>query len=166
MVSEPGTPSGAEGDALVADDGEAVLAVFSADCATVALASPEGVMAAIHAGWKGVVAGVMGQAVEAVRSLGATSVFAGLGPCIGPECYEFGPDDLERVVAVAGPRARSVTRWGTPALDLPAAVAACLDASGAELVAADGTCTGCSQSHYSYRASGAVERQALVVWRA
>jgi polyphenol oxidase len=165
VVARPGMACGADADALVADDPEVALAVFSADCATIALASPEGVMAAVHAGWKGLLAGVVGRAVEALRALGATSVFAGLGPCIRAECYEFGPSDLDRVADVVGPEVRSTTRWGTPALDLPAGVAAALAASGAQLVADDGTCTGCSPDHYSYRAAGAEERQALVVWR-
>jgi YfiH family protein len=165
VVAGPGTESGEEADAVVSADPEVALAVFSADCATVALASPEGVMGAVHAGWKGVVAGVIGRAVEAVRSLGATSVFAGLGPCIRPECYEFGLADLDRVAAAVGPAARSVTRFGAPALDLPAAVAGALAEAGAELVVSDPTCTGCSPDHFSYRARGSVERQALVVWR-
>lgn len=164
-MAEPGMVSGTDADALVATDAEAALAVFSADCATVALASPEGLMGAVHAGWKGVLAGVVDRAVEAIWALGATAVFAGLGPCIRAECYEFGPTDLDRVAAAVGPEVRAVTRWGTPALDLPAAVGSALAASGAELVVSDGTCTGCSPDHYSYRASGAVERQALVVWR-
>lgn len=159
------TTPGTDADALVAKDREVALAVFSADCATVALASPEGVMGAVHAGWKGVVAGVVGRAVEAIWALGATAVFAGLGPCIRAECYEFGPRHLDEVAAAIGPEVRAVTRWGTPALDLPAAVGSALAASGAELVVSDGTCTGCSPEHYSYRASGAIERQALVVWR-
>jgi YfiH family protein len=165
VLAGPEMAQEADADALVADDPEVALAVFSADCATVALASPEGVMGAVHAGWKGVLAGVVGTAVDAVRALGATSVFAGLGPCIRAECYEFGPSDLDRVAAAVGPEVRATTRWGTAALDLPAAVAAALAASGADLVAADRTCTGCSPNHYSYRAAGSVERQALLVWR-
>lgn len=165
VLAGPGMASGEDADALVAKDADVALAVFSADCATVALASPEGVMGAVHAGWKGVLAGVVGRAVEAVFALGASAVYAGLGPCIRAECYEFGPADLDKVAAAIGPEVRAVTRWGTPALDLPAAVGSALAASGAELVAADGTCTGCSPDHYSYRASAAVERQALVVWR-
>jgi copper oxidase (laccase) domain-containing protein len=165
VLAGPDMARGPDADALVADDPEVALAVFSADCATVALASPEGVMAAVHVGWKGVLAGVVGRAVDAVRALGATSVFAGLGPCIHAECYEFGPSDLDRVADAVGHKVRATTRWGTPALDLPAAVAAALAWSEAELVAVDGTCTGCSPDHYSYRAAGAVERQALLVWR-
>ena len=98
------------------------LAVLTADCAPVALGSPEGVHAAVHVGWRGLVAGVVEAAVDAMRALGASAVVAGLGPTIHPCCYAFGPADLDVVAAVAGAGVRAVTADGRPALDLPAAV--------------------------------------------
>ena len=53
-------------------------------------------MAAVHAGWAGLVAGVIGRAVEAMGVLGATRIEGALGPCIHAGCYEFGAADLER----------------------------------------------------------------------
>ena len=168
VVVDAGHPvEGDDGDALVTADPGAVLAVLTADCAPVALASPEGVVAAVHAGWAGVVAGVVERAVEAMRDLGATTVAAALGPCIHPECYEFRGPELERVVGALGLAVRGVTAAGRPALDLPAAVRAVLGRAGAELVFDVGVCTACAADrHFSHRARFETERQALLVWRA
>jgi copper oxidase (laccase) domain-containing protein len=99
-----------------------------------------------------------------MRALGAAHVRATLGPCIRPECYEFGAADLDAVAAQLGDHVRGTTSWGTPALDVPAAVRASLASVGVELVDAS-TCTACSPDHWSHRAAGDVERQAVVVWR-
>ena len=163
----PGVVRGDEGDALVTADAAVPLAVLTADCAPVALASPEGVVAAVHAGWAGLVAGVVQRAVAVMRDLGATDVLGALGPCIRPECYEFGASELERVAGALGPSVRAVTSSGLPALDLPAAVRAELARAGADLAADEGVCTACAaERHYSYRARREPERQAMVVWRA
>src|SRR5674476_1670641 len=63
------------------------LCVLTADCAAIALASAEGVCSAVHAGWRGLVAGVVEAAVTAMRDLGASDVTASLGPCIHAPCY-------------------------------------------------------------------------------
>jgi YfiH family protein len=158
---------GDEGDALVTTSADMALAVLTADCAPVALASPEGVVAAVHAGWAGLAAGVVDRAVDAMRRLGATTVDAALGPCIHAECYEFGPDELDRVAHVLGDGVRGVTAAGMPALDLPAAVVAAVHRAGAALVADEDVCTACTADRcFSHRARGEAERQAMLVWRA
>jgi hypothetical protein len=166
VVRDPDQEGGAEGDALVSDHPGACLAVFTADCAPIALASPEGVVGAVHAGWRGLVAGVVDSAAAAMRALGASRVEAALGPCIHPECYEFSPRDLDQVAARLGPAVRARTATGRPALDLPEAVRASLRAADAELVADEDICTACSPAHFSYRARGERQRMALVVWPA
>lgn len=143
---------------------QARLAVFTADCAPVALASPEGVIGVAHAGWRGLVAGVIGHTVAAMRALGARWVEAALGPCIHPECYEFGATDLEAVVAVAGEGARGRTSAGGLALDLPGAVQGALEGAGASMVERVDRCTACSPELFSFRAAGDSQRQAAVVW--
>lgn len=166
VAAHPGEARGEEGDALVTAHPEAALAVVTADCAAVALASPEGVVAAAHAGWSGLEAGVLPRTVEAMRALGAITVEAALGPCIHAECYEFGPSDLDRLADRLGPSVRGVTAGGAPALDLPAAVGAALAEAGAELVHDENVCTACAAgTYFSHRARHERERQALVVWR-
>ena len=94
-----------------------------------------------------------------MRSLGAFDIRAVLGPCIHAECYEFGTDELDAIAAELGDDVRSVTSWGTPALDVPAAVRAQLPDVEDQRV-----CTACSPDHWSHRARGDLERQALVAW--
>lgn len=122
-------------------------------------------MAAVHAGWRGLVAGVVEQAAEAMRALGAGRIEAALGPCIHAECYEFGASDLAAVERAVGAAAGGVTSRGAPALDLPGAVAAAAREAGIDLVFSSPVCTACSADHYSHRARGDTGRQALVVWR-
>jgi YfiH family protein len=166
VTSRERTHKGTDGDALVTTDEGLALAVFTADCAPVAMASPEGVVAAAHGGWTGLTAGVLERAAEAMRVLGAGRIEAALGPCIRPECYEFGPAELERVVQRFGEAVRGETSWGAPALDLPAAVQAALESADVELVYDHGTCTACDpDGYYSHRARCEPQRQAMFVWK-
>jgi YfiH family protein len=153
------------GDALVTADADAALAVLTADCAPIALASDEGVIGVVHAGWRGLVAGVVDRGVDAMRALGATDVVAALGPCIHAECYEFSEVDLDAVARELGDGVRALTSAGRPALDVPAAVRVSLAQAGARLVHDVDVCTSCSAEHYSHRARRELERQAVVVWR-
>jgi len=166
-VDEPGGCAGARADAAITTRQGCVLAVLSADCAPVALASPEGIIGVAHAGWRGVLAGVLGATVGEMRSLGASSIEAVVGPCIHPGCYDFGATDLDEVAAAFGDGVRATTSAGLPALDLPAAVRIALAEAG---VSGDdirdvGVCTACSPDHFSWRAGGDQERQAMAVWR-
>lgn len=155
-----------DADAVVADGADSVLAVLTADCAAVALGSPEGVHGAVHAGWRGVAAGVLERAVDAMQVLGASGVAAGLGPCIGPCCYEFSPSDVDVVAASYGDVVRAATTAGACALDLPAAVRCALARRGVELVVDAATCTACHPGFFSHRARADENRQALLVWAA
>jgi polyphenol oxidase len=159
--SEPPVP---DGDALVTAGPSARLAMVTADCASIALGSHEGVFAAVHAGWRGLAAGVIDGAIETMRALGASEVVGALGPTIHAECYEFGSDELDVVAARLGDGVRAVTPQGTVALDLPAAVGAALTGAGVTTVAGVDACTACSGGYFSHRARGDVGRQALVVW--
>jgi YfiH family protein len=165
VVDRPGAGAGEEGDAAVTAAPGAALAVLTADCAPVALAADNGVVAVAHAGWRGLVAGVLARTVEEMGRLGAGRVEAALGPCIGAECYEFGAGDLDRVAAVVGDEVRATTREGRPALDLPAGVERALAALDVPLDRTAAACTRCSPAHFSHR-GGDLGRQALVLWRA
>ena len=153
-----------EADALVADTPGTAVSVLTADCAPLALASPEGIFAAVHAGWRGLVDGVVAAAVERMRDRGATRVRGVLGPCIHAGCYEFGGADLDAVADVFGPSVRGTTSWGAPALDLVAGVRVATEAAGAQLVEVLDCCTACAGGQFSHRARGDRGRQALVVW--
>ncbi|HEX2274427.1 MAG TPA: polyphenol oxidase family protein, partial [Acidimicrobiales bacterium] len=146
-VSSPGEGAGARADAAVTARPGCALAVFTADCAPVALASPEGVLGAAHAGWGGLLAGVLERTVDAMAVLGAGALSAVVGPCIEARCYEFGTEDLERVAASVGPEVRARTADGRPALDLVAGARAALARAGVENVDVVGRCTACSPAY-------------------
>ena len=165
VVRHPGEHAGEEGDALVTSVPGAPLAVQTADCGGVVLVSPEGVVGVVHAGWRGLAAGVVPAAVAAMRAEGAVTIEAHLGPMIHPECYEFGADDLDVVAATLGDVVRGETASGRPALDVPAAVEAALAAEGVRVVAPSPGCTACHADRwFSHRARGETERMASVVW--
>lgn len=163
VVQAPGQHAGVAGDAAVTAVPGAAVAVGVGDCAPVALLA-DGAVGVVHAGWRGLVAGVIPAAVAALRSLGARDIRAVLGPCIRPACYEFGRADLDRAAAVLGEGVRGRTASGAPALDLPGAVLSGLAAAGVHAVEDVGVCTACSTEHWSHRARADRSRQALVAW--
>jgi polyphenol oxidase len=164
-LDEAPAVAGSEGDGLVTDLSGVVLSVNSADCAPVALVGRGGVVAAVHAGWRGLVAGVIEQAVTAMRSLRSGAIDAWLGPCIHPECYEFSPADLAAVAERYGVGVGARTAKGALALDLPTVVAAALGRVDVSLVGSADICTACGGSgFYSHRARGDEARHALAVW--
>ena len=88
-----------EADALVTAETGHVLAVFTADCVPVVLAEMGGRAAAVvHAGWRGTAARIVEKTVETMTSRFACDprrLVAGIGPSIGPCCYEIGDDAAE-----------------------------------------------------------------------
>lgn len=168
-VTEPGGCSGAEADGAVTALTGVVLAVRTADCAPVVLVGTDGhsrpvAVGIAHAGWKGLESGVLDHAVERLRALGSTHVEWYLGPCISAAEYEFGRPDLDRLVQRLGPSIESVTRTGSPALDLRAAVAAEMSRHGAIPKGEDPLCTASSAQYYSWRARQESGRQITAVW--
>jgi purine-nucleoside/S-methyl-5'-thioadenosine phosphorylase / adenosine deaminase len=164
VVASPGEHAGRPADALVTATPGVVLAVFTADCAPVALSSSEGVIGLVHAGWRGLAGGVVENAVAVMREHGATAITAALGPCIRAGCYEFGAGDLAQMAEQFGPGVCTTTAWGTPGLDLAAGVAVALGRAGAELALDAGACTACSAAWYSHRARQDSARQATLAW--
>jgi YfiH family protein len=162
-VTRPGEHAGIEADAAVTAVAGCRLAVRTADCVPIVIAGGDAV-AVVHAGWRGVAAGVVDSAVDAMRALGSEPSRAWLGPHIRAGCYEFGADDLAAVAARLGDHVRATTMWGTSALDLTAATAAALEAAGVGNVEDDGVCTACSTLYFSHRARGEHERFATIAW--
>ncbi|WP_421996510.1 peptidoglycan editing factor PgeF [Reyranella sp.] len=90
--TSPGAP---KADALVTDRPGVALGVLAADCAPVLFADPAGgVVGAAHAGWKGALGGVVDTTLAAMERLGARRerIHAAIGPCIGRDSYEVGPE--------------------------------------------------------------------------
>ena len=164
VVEHPGQHAGASADAAVTATSGAVLAVTTADCVPLVLVG-DGAVGVAHAGWRGLVAGVVGATAAAMADLGAPPRRAVVGPCVRPACYEFGTDDLDVVAARFGDGVRAVTTDGRPALDVAAGVRAALAEVGVLHVSDDGTCTACDAERYwSFRARGEAGRVATVAW--
>jgi YfiH family protein len=156
--SEPDTAD------LVRADGQATtvrslgVMVLAADCLPVVI-SRAGAIAMVHAGWRGLAAGVLESGVKAVGDLDASQVeglVAVLGPCAGPCCYEVGPE----VHAALG----SGLDHKAP-IDLRAVARQRLRAAGVDQVSEVGGCTICDERYFSHRREGdAAGRQAGVAW--
>jgi YfiH family protein len=156
---------GTAADAAVTSCPGLVVAVHSADCATIALWSPEGLVGAVHAGWRGLRVGIIAATAATMRANGATEIRAFTGPSIGPECYEFCGPELDLMVAAFDASVVAVTSAGEVALDVRAAVSIDLERNDVEWVGGVDACTACSQDLYwSYRARADQERHALLCW--
>ncbi|NLN11905.1 MAG: polyphenol oxidase family protein [Acidobacteria bacterium] len=143
-----------EGDALVSSAQDLALAVVTADCVPV-LIGGDGWIAAVHAGWRGVVAGVVAAALARLPGSPAART-AWIGPAIGPCCYEVG-EEVAAALAVATSAAviRRVAGAVRPHADLGRAVAHQLAAGGVGEIRRLGLCTRCGGAGlHSYRRDG------------
>lgn len=136
------------------------LGVYVADCVPVLLADPRtGACAAVHAGWRGTVAGVLPAAVRALGRLGSrpADLRVALGPSIGPCCFEVGPEVATQFAA--WPEVIAERPGQKPHIDLRRALRLQLHAAGLEDAGIDdlGLCTMCDPAgrFYSYRRDGA-----------
>ena len=101
----------ADADALVTATPGVVLAILTADCVPIVLHDPvAGVLACVHAGWRGTVAGVSASALAAMQALGSrpSDVIAGIGPAIAAARYQVGPDVHQAVTQAFGPAATCI----------------------------------------------------------
>jgi YfiH family protein len=105
--ARPSDVAAVEADALVSDVPGVALGVLTADCVPILMYDDAGRAAAIHAGWRGTVADVVGRAVEALRSLGAdpAGLRAAIGPSICVRCFEVGEEVAARFEATCVDRA-------------------------------------------------------------
>ena len=139
-----------EGDVLLTDQAGLTVSVRTADCYPILLADPEhGAVAAIHAGWRGTAAGIVGEAIGRMRNVygsRAEALYAAIGPGIGVCCYEVG----EEV-------ARKFGMQQAGHLDLAAANRKQLTAAGMPetQISTVGGCTYCDADRFfSYRREG------------
>lgn len=163
-VDGPATAPVPEVDALVTTVPGVALLVMAADCVPVVLgSSDDGVVAVVHAGWRGVRSDVVGATLASMADLGARldRVRAVVGPAICGRCYAVPRERFDEVVAVA-PEAAAVASGGRPGLDLRAAVVSRLRASGVTSTL-HGGCTAETPSLYSFRRDGVTGRHGGVV---
>ncbi len=155
-----------EGDALWTDRAGLALSVITADCVPVVLAGPGGI-AAVHAGWRGLVNGVIPATLRALP--GPLSEWtAWIGPAIGACCYEVGEEVAEQVVAASDPAVAVPGPSGKPHLDLQAVARWQLKNAGVGEVVSLACCTRCDEEKLSsYRREGkGAGRNIAFIWRA
>lgn len=159
VKSVQGKPQSVAGDAWITALPEVVLGIRTADCVPILLYDPiQQVVAAIHAGWRGVVAGVIENTIAQMTSQYGTNssdILAAIGPAICQSCFEIGPEVAEVFQ----------TKWGTQAplrpgkgdrahLDLPKMSHLVLTQAGllADHIELMPLCTSCRPDlFYSYR---------------
>jgi hypothetical protein len=169
VIDASGYAGPVDADASFARRKKVVCAVMVADCMPVLLADERGeVVAAAHAGWRGLSAGVI-EATVAAMGVPAGRLLAWLGPAIGPEAYEIGAEVREAFLA-KDPRAESaftLTRPGHWLLDLYAIARLRLASLGITRVGGGDFCT-CTEKDrfFSYRRDQASERMAAAIWLA
>jgi len=143
---------------ITAEVGTALLLRF-ADCLPLLLYDPpHRVIALVHVGWRGCVAGVVDHALAVLQTTYGCrphDLLAGLGPAIGPCCYEVGLDLVEHIERIFG-RGHGLLLGqadGTTRFDLPAAVQRQLLAAGVGEIEQSGLCTHCrTDEFFSHRA--------------
>ncbi|GGC03263.1 laccase domain protein [Oxalicibacterium flavum] len=162
-----------EADAVFATKAGVVCAIMTADCLPVLLTDLDGrVVAAAHAGWRGLAGGVLESTVARMRSVGAGTLQAWLGPAIGPTRFEVGED----VKAAFGERRPHTSAFfhPIPGHDMPRkylcdiyglarAILAELDivlVSGGDCCTVDDP-----ERFFSFRRDGVTGRMAALIWR-
>lgn len=158
----------AEADASFSRSPAAACAVMTADCLPVLFCDAAGtVVAAAHAGWRGLAAGVL-EATVAAMAVPAPDLMAWLGPAIGPEAFEVGGEVRAVFLADDGAAAAAFRPSGDKWLgDLYALARLRLARLGLTRVFGGGLCTyGDRERFFSYRRDGATGRMATLVWLA
>jgi polyphenol oxidase len=185
---EGATPDGTQADACTTTQRGVACTIMVADCLPVLFANRAGTaVAAAHAGWRGLVAGVLEQTCEQLKALpqlataqaaihsGANEWIAWLGPCIGPQAFEVGPEVRQAFVAHDAAAARLFTPAGQVGkwlADLAGLARLRLVALGfdpqTQLFGNDSSATWCTVSNpsrfFSHRRDGISGRLAACIW--
>lgn len=166
-----------DADASVASEPGVVCLVMTADCLPVLFSSNDGkVVAAAHAGWRGLANGVLQRTAQTMRERGATEILAWLGPAIGPRQFEVGPDVAQAFVdgAVDATERQALQNAFKAIAGKPGKYLADIYALGRLMLAREGVtqvaggeyCTVSDAAQfYSYRRDGVTGRQASLIWR-
>ncbi|WP_428609837.1 peptidoglycan editing factor PgeF [Sedimenticola sp.] len=156
-----------EADAAITSRPGQVCAVMTADCLPVLLCNRAGNRVAVaHAGWRGLADGVI-ESTLAKFSDPADRLLAWLGPAIGPDAFEVGPEVRERFIQ-ADPEADRAFRPGRPGhwlADIYQLARRRLQQAGVGFIGGGDYCTVTdSKRFYSYRRDGATGRMASLIW--
>jgi YfiH family protein len=138
-------------DGLITREPELALVIFTADCVPVLLQGP-GVVAAVHAGWRGTAKQIVRKAVREM-DCEPRSIRAYIGPCIGVCCYEVGDEVRQAMTDAMGGEAEPFFRARN--IDLKGLNRRQLELAGVEQIEVSPVCTYCSHDRYwSHRYTG------------
>lgn len=149
------------GDACLTGESSLGLAALGADCATMGIAGTS-LIAAIHCGWRGLVAGVVPAALRAIAQIDPGPFTAVLGPHICVNCYPVGGDVWETVREVSP--AAAVNAHGELFINLRDGIVEQAKPWNVQWTIVD-SCTYESTDLYSFRRDGVTGRHGLVIWR-
>ncbi|MGI9308673.1 MAG: peptidoglycan editing factor PgeF [Gammaproteobacteria bacterium] len=168
-AAELAAPVAADGSFTA--DNNVVCAVLTADCLPVLLCDERGEnIAAVHAGWRGLQAGILQAAVARFTDAGCRpeECLAWLGPAISAQAYEVGVDVHTAFLDCGSQFADcfTATRPGHWQMNIYAAARAILSAAGIDRIYGGDFCTSGDPRFYSYRRDGRCGRQASLIWKA
>jgi YfiH family protein len=172
VVNAAAVTTAEDADASIAVGAGAVCAVLTADCLPVLLCDAMGrVVGAAHAGWRGLLNGVLENTVQAMRAEGAERITAWLGPAIGPQRFEVGPEVREAFVACDARHDAAfkplAARPGKYLADIYGLARLALTDAGVDRnrISGGGFCTVSDAARfYSYRRDGVTGRFASLIW--
>ncbi|RJG01239.1 peptidoglycan editing factor PgeF [Noviherbaspirillum sedimenti] len=159
-----------EADASIAMGPGAICAIMTADCLPVLFCDVRGrVVGAAHAGWRGLVAGVLENTVAAMRAAGAGEILVWLGPAIGPACFEVGEEVRQAFLAVSGEADAAflpnINASGKYFADICHLARLVLHRQGIDNISGGGFCTVTDAARfYSYRRDRTSGRMASLIW--
>ncbi len=149
-----------EADAAFSAESDLPLVVLVADCLPIFLASDNGEIAVVHAGWRGLAANII---KKAVARFGTGNIIAWMGPAIGPCHYEVDAQVRDSFGGNNGfTRGRDPEHWF---MDLQSIASDQLRKAGVRDISGVGFCTHCDARFYSHRENKAQGRMAAVIWR-
>lgn len=141
-------------DAVITDQKDVILLIRTADCIPIFLWDPHNqIIGAIHAGWRGVLRGIIPKAInEMVRAFPTKpqNLIVALGPSIKGCCYEFKGKELEEFLKRFGPQVIT-QKDGVPHLDLPLCALKELERCGVQKIEEIPNCTFCDPRFHSWR---------------
>jgi YfiH family protein len=149
-------------DGLVTDEDAVALTILTADCVPLVLGDPiTGRLAVVHAGWRGIAAGIVSQALAVFDR--PSEIRAAIGPAIGPDHYEVGEDVAEAVGSACPSGAVTRKEGDRLLLDLPSSIAGILSDGGVASISRTELCTACEEDRFfSYRRDGSTGRQGVL----
>lgn len=159
-----------QADAIVSDVSSAVLAIRIADCAPILLASHDGrIVSAIHAGWRGVVSGVIARSIAEINTLGIQTekIIAAIGPAISMKYFEVGAEVAQAFVSAGLGAAVETTGYPKPHIDLAGAIKLQLRQCGITHIDGGNLCTYANAADfYSHRRDHGLTGRMVAIIRA